>query len=174
MKLARREKILVYSALILVIGVVVLQFVIFPFLEERERLNKSVSYKTKALKEIYLLKSEFDSVQQKANEAKAKMARRHTNFSLYSFLEKVASETGLKTHVEKMQDNSPKEDKDSPYKVASVEMKLKNLTMDQLSPFLYKIEKSRNNLTIGKIVITEQKKNHGYINVSLKVMTIES
>jgi len=174
MKLARREKILIYLALFIVIGVVAVQFVFLPFMNERERLKSNVRYKTKALKELFLLKAEFDSVQKKANDAKAKMARRQSNFSLYSFLEKVASEAGLKSHVEKMQDNSAKKEKDSPYKVASVEMKLKNLTMEQLSPFLYKIEKSRNNLTIGKIVITEEKKNEGYINVSLIVMTIEA
>jgi general secretion pathway protein M len=174
MKLARREKILVYLAIILVVGVFGTQFVVFPFLAERDRLKANVRYKTNALKELYTLKSEFDIVQHKANTAKAKMAKRQRNFSLYSFLEKVASEAGLKSHVEKMQDNSSKKDKDSPYKVASVEMKLKDVTMEQLTPFLYKIEKSRNNLTIGKIVITEQKKNEGYINVSLKVMTIET
>ncbi|ETR73728.1 MAG: general secretion pathway protein M [Candidatus Magnetoglobus multicellularis str. Araruama] len=174
MKLGRREKILVYLALIMIIGVVSVQFVIFPFMDERERLKANVRYKTKALKELYALKNEFDLVQHKANTAKAKMARRKKNFSLYSFLEKVASEAGLKSHVEKMQDNSSKNDKDSPYKVASVEMKLKDITLEQLSPFLYKIEKSRNNLTIGKIVIKEHKKNEGYINVSLQVMTIET
>ncbi|MBF0450268.1 MAG: hypothetical protein HQK75_06170 [Candidatus Magnetomorum sp.] len=174
MKLARREKILVYFTLIMIIGVITVQFVILPFMDDRDRLKRNVSFKTKALKELYLLKSEFDHVQQKANDAKAKMAKRQRNFSLYSFLEKVASEAGLKSHVEKMQDNSAKKDKDSPYKIASVEMKLKDLTLEQLSPFLYKIEKSRNNLTIGKIVITEEKKNEGYINVSLKVMTIET
>jgi general secretion pathway protein M len=174
MKLARREKILVYLTLILIIGIVSVQFVIFPFMDERERLKANVRYKTNALKELYALKKEFDIVQQKANAAKRKMAKRQKDFSLYSFLEKVASEAGLKNHVDKMQDHSDKKDKDSPYKVASVEMKLKDVTLEQLSPFLYKIEKSKNNLTIGKIVITEQKKNEGYINVSLKVMTIES
>jgi len=174
MKLARREKIMVYLALILIIGVVTAQFVVMPFMEERERLKNNVRYKIKALKELYTLKQEFDIVQQKASAAKAKMAKRQRNFSLYSFLEKVASEAGLKSHVEKMQDNSPKKDKDSPYKVASVEMKLKDITLEQLSPFLYKIEKSKNNLTIGKIVIKEDKKNEGYIDVSLKVMTIET
>jgi len=174
MKLGRREKILVYLALIMIIGVVSVQFVIFPFMDERERLKANVRYKTKALTELYALKNEFDFVQHKANTAKAKMAKRKKNFSLYSFLEKVASEAGLKSHVEKMQDNSSKKDKDSPYKVASVEMKLKDITLEQLSPFLYKIEKSRNNLTIGKIVIKEHKKNEGYINVSLQVMTIET
>jgi len=174
MKLAKREKIMLYFALIVVIGVLGVQFVFLPFMDKRERLKRNVKFKINAIKEIYALKSEFDVVQQKANEAKAKMARRQRNFSLYSFLEKVASEAGLKKHVEKMQDNSAKKDKDSPYKVASVEMKLKDVTLEQLSPFLYKIEKSKNNLTIGKIVITEQKKNEGYINVSLKVMTIET
>jgi general secretion pathway protein M len=174
MKLARREKILVYLTLILIIGIVGVQFVVFPFIDERDRLKANVGYKSKALTELYALKREYDVVQQKANAAKEKMAKRQQNFSLYSFLEKVASEAGLKSHVEKMQDNSAKKDKDSPYKVASVEMKLKDVTLEQLTPFLYKIEKSRNNLTIGKIVITDQKKNEGYINVSLIVMTIET
>jgi len=174
MKLARREKILVYLTLLLIIGIVIVQFVVFPFMAERDRLIANVRYKSNALKELFTLKHEFDIVQHKANAAKEKMARRQRNFSLYSFLEKVASEAGLKSHVEKMQDNSAKKDKDSPYKVASVEMKLKDVTLEQLSPFLYKIEKSKNNLTIGKIVIKEQTKNEGYINVSLKVMTIET
>jgi len=174
MKLAKREKIYVILCVLTISVYVVLHFLVFPLIEKRKTLNQNIVLKTKILNDINLLKAEFDDVQQRAAEAKVKISQRQKNFRLYSFLDRLANESGLKGHVEKMQDVSSSKDKESQYKISSVEMKLKDVTLEQLVPFLYKIESSNNSVTIRKVIINDDKKNVGYINVSLMVVTLET
>jgi general secretion pathway protein M len=65
------------------------------------------------------------------------------------------------------------EGKDSPYKISQVEMKLKGLTLDQVTQYLYKIETSRNMVNIKRISLTKSDDKEGILNVTLQVETLE-
>jgi general secretion pathway protein M len=63
--------------------------------------------------------------------------------------------------------------KDRPYKISKVEMKLKGLTLEQITQYLYKIETSKNMVSIKRISLTKSDDKEGILNVVLQVETLE-
>lgn len=63
--------------------------------------------------------------------------------------------------------------KDSAYKVSLVEMKLKGLTLEQITRYLYKIETSKNMVSIKRLSLTKSDDKEGILNVVLQVETLE-
>lgn len=63
--------------------------------------------------------------------------------------------------------------KDSPFKISQVEMKLKGLTLEQLISYLYNVETSKNMITIKKLSISKTGKQEGFIDAVLQVETTE-
>ncbi len=52
-------------------------------------------------------------------------------------------------------------------------MKLQGLSMKQLSPYLYKVETSKNSVFVRRLSITKKGKEEGFIDVILQVETYE-
>jgi general secretion pathway protein M len=63
--------------------------------------------------------------------------------------------------------------KESPYNISQVEMKLKGLTLEQITQYLYKIETSKNMVNIKRISLTKGDDQTGILNVTLQVETLE-
>ena len=68
---------------------------------------------------------------------------------------------------------SKKAQKNSPYKLSRVEMKLDAITLEQLTNFLYGVETSQNMVDIKKISISKKDKKQGLITAVLQVETME-
>ena len=66
-----------------------------------------------------------------------------------------------------------KVEKNSPYKLSRVEMKLEAITLEQLTNYLYGIETSKNKVDIKKISISKKDKKQGLITAILQIETIE-
>ena len=60
-----------------------------------------------------------------------------------------------------------------PYKESMVEMKLEGITLNQLVGYLYRIESPENIISIKRISITENKKESGYLDTILQVLTFQ-
>jgi len=87
------------------------------------------------------------------NEKRFKQRRK--SFTLLSFLVQLAGEVGIKDKMASMKPTLTQQ-KDSPYKISKVEMKLKGLTLEQITQYLYKIETSRNMVSIKRISLTKE------------------
>jgi general secretion pathway protein M len=64
--------------------------------------------------------------------------------------------------------------KNSSYKLSRVEMKLDDITLEQLTSYLYGIETSKNMVIVKKLSITKKEKDEGLVNVILQVETLEA
>jgi general secretion pathway protein M len=169
--LNRREKLYV-SVAAAVIGIFLfLQLVIFPIQNKRERLERTLLDKTETLQEMNSLHTEYAVLEKTAERAKSELARREKNFSLTSFLNQLAGSVGIEDNIKRMDDDSSTV---GDVKMATVEVKIETITMDQLSNYLYRIEYSGNNLFVKEMSISETSKPEGYINVVLQVETVES
>ncbi len=172
MKLSKREKYAVAVATAFVLLFIVLQLIVFPFREKKERLEKAVQTASKNLEEMISLKAEYGTIVQKTEISKIRFANREPGFTLFSFLDKLAGEEELKGNIAYMKP-SKSDSKDSQYKLSQVEMKLQGLSMKQLSPYLYKVETSKNSVFVRRISITKKGKEEGFIDVILQVETYE-
>ncbi len=171
-RLNRRERLAVTVGTVCVIVFVAVQFVILPLKEKREQLERSIAAKSRTLGEMAALKAEYTALRAKAERAKVRMADRQSGFTLFSFLDALAEQAGVKDNITYMKP-SRVDDKDSPYRVSMVEMKLQNINLKQLLPYLYKVETSKNIVFIRRISITKVGKDEHLIDAVLQVQTFE-
>jgi general secretion pathway protein M len=116
--------------------------------------------------------AEYDGLTQKANLSKSHFSNRQKGFTLYSFLNQLAGEAEIKDRITNMKPTK-KAQKNSPYKLSQVEMKLDAITLEQLTNYLYRVETSKNMVEIKKISITKTDKKQGLITAVLQVETVE-
>lgn len=171
MKLARREKYFISAAAIFIGIFCLLQFLIFPFFEARNRLQRGVSAKEDGLKEIVRLSSEYNRYRRSSQGIKRIIAQRRKGFTLFSFLENRAGDAGIKTYIKYMKPSISTGA--GPYKESQIEMKLEEITLRQLVDYLYRIESPDNVVSIKRISIKENKKKSGRLDAILQILTFK-
>lgn len=172
MKLNRRERLAVLAGIGFLCLFVVVRFVAFPFMDKKDRLKRNISVNSGNLKEIRLLKVEYETMINAGDQARKRFNQRRKGFTLLSFLVQLAGEVGIKDKMASMKPTLTPQ-KDSAYKVSLVEMKLKGLTLEQITRYLYKIETSKNMVSIKRLSLTKSDDKEGILNVVLQVETLE-
>ncbi len=168
--LGRREKILVITAAVLVTLFVATQFVVGPLLDRRQRLRDSIASQQKNLAEILALRSEYERLRRQADQTRTRLMHREKGFTLFSFLEGLAGQTGLKESISYMKP-AVKEHRKGGFRSASVEMKFKSITLKQLAEFLKRVETANKSIFIKRLSVTRQGKRQKRIDAVLLVET---
>ena len=169
--LNRREKYAVLIGAAFICFFVFVQFILFPYFDKKERLTRVIQVKTKMLEDMQGLKSEYDAIQKAADISKVHLSGRDEGFTLFSFLDKLAGQTAVKEHITYMKPSISAQ-KESPYKISSVEMKLQAISMAQLTAYLYLMETSKNMVRIKRISISKTGRDEGFIDAVLQVETL--
>jgi len=147
-------------------------FIVEPFLGRTAKIKKNLQTKTVMLEQMQKLQSEYAALTQSEKTSKSRFRRRPKGFKLYSFLDRLAGESGVKDRIIYMKP-SKKTQKNSPYKISRVEMKLEAISLEQLANYLYGIETSQNMVDITKISISKKDKKQGLLTAVLQVETVE-
>jgi len=172
MKLNRRERAAVMVGVGFLCLFVLVRFVVFPFMDRKDRLRRNLTVNTRNLEEIRALKMAYETLIHTGEQAEKRFKQRRKNFTLLSFLVQLAGEVGIKDKMASMKPTLTQQ-KDSPYKTSQVEMKLKGLSLEQITQYLYKIETSKNMVNIKRISLTKSDDKEGILNVTLQVETLE-
>lgn len=170
--LNKREKYAIGAAAAFLCLFIIVQFVLVPIIDKRDRLNRLINVKTKTIAEMLTLKSEYDTVVTHINLSKNRLAKRQKGFTLFSFLDILAGETGIKNKIKYMKPSSTSQ-KDGPLKLSLVEMKLEAVTLKQLTAYLHRVETSENTVFVKRISISKADKPPGTIDAVLQVETYE-
>jgi len=171
-RLSKREKYTVFTAIAAVGMYILIQYVCFPTLDYRSRLHRTLKQKTDVLAQMQHLQTEYQDLMQNAERLKRRYARRQKGFTLFSFLDRLARDTGIKDNIAYMKPSNAAQ-KDSAYKVSIVEVKLQGINLTTLTDYLYGVETSRNAITIKRMSITKKGKNKGLIDAVLQVEVVE-
>jgi general secretion pathway protein M len=156
-----------------VIGIFIIAvFIVEPFLSRSANMKNSRQTKADMLVEMQKLQSEYTALTQQTKVSKSRFQRRQKGFTLFSFLDRLAGESGIKDRISYMKPTK-KVQKNSPYKISRVEMKLESITLEQLTNYLYGVETSKNMVDIKKISISKKDKNQGLLTAVLQVETVE-
>lgn len=150
---------------------ILLNVILFPFLEKRSQLERGIAAKQEALQEMIQLKREYEHLKAGAKEILASLEKREKNFSLFAHLEKMAADTGIKDHIKYMKPSSSAGS--GPYVESSVEMKLIGISLKQLTKYLYLVEDPEKSIWIKRASIKAQKRPPRYLDVVLQVLTME-
>jgi len=171
-KLNRREKMIVYAAAGFLGLFLIVQFGIFPLAEKRSRLMRGVEVKAAVLEQITALRAEYQAMRSQGDLALERYENRSPDFTLFSFMDQLAGETRIKDHIAYMKP-AKTEQKDSPYKLSQVEMKLQDITLKQLATYLFRIEASDQMVSVKRMSITKKGKNEKSVDWVLQVETLE-
>ncbi len=170
--LQRREKIALYAGAGVLGLFIVLQLIIFPILDRGARLRRNIDGKQKMLQEMKLLESEYRSLTINSNNNEAQLKRRAKGFRLFSFLDDLAGKGNIKPNIIYMKPSTSNL-KNSPYNLSTVEMKINDLTMEQLLKFLHGVENSPNMVWIKRISLSRGEKEEDLLNAILQVETYQ-
>jgi general secretion pathway protein M len=171
-KLSYREKMALIAGLAFIGLFILVKGVVFPYLETRERLHRSLASHTRNYEEIQQLRLKYLELQNRADNSKTRFSRRKRGFTLFSFLDKLAGQVGIKERITYMKPSTTKQ-KDAPFSISLVEMKLNGITMEQITKFLFQIETSQNMIHIRRLSLNKKEDKEGLLNVILQVETFE-
>ena len=171
--LNRREKYIIYGAGCLIGLLIIIHFVISPFIENKNQLKRNLQTKKTELEEMRRLQAEYNALKEKLQLSQASIGKREKGFTLYSFMNQLAGQAGIKDRISYMKPTNTVQ-KNSNFKLSRVEMKLDAVTLEQLTNYLYGIETSKNMVIVKKLSISKKEKNEGLVNVILQVETVEA
>lgn len=170
--LNRRERYGVMLAAGVIVIFLIAVFIIEPFLSRSANMKNSLQAKADMLVEMQRMQSEYNSLTQQATISISRFQRRPKGFTLYSFMDRLAGESGIKDRISYMKPSKTAQ-KNSPYKISRVEMKLDEITLEQLANYLYGVETSQNMVQIKKISISKKDREQGLLTAVLQVETVE-
>ena len=172
-KLTKREKYAAYTALGAVSLFVLFQFIVFPLVEKKSRLERAIQVKTDILEKMVALKFEYEAIKQTNDQSDIRNRQREKDFTLFSFLDKLSGSAGIKRNITYMKPSTTTQ-KNSPYRISQVEMKLQGLTLQQLTTYLHMVETSRNMVYITKMYILKPGTDKRLVDAVLQVETSET
>jgi general secretion pathway protein M len=170
--LRRRERLAVIAAACALVLFLVMQVLVFPIFDKRTRLHAQISAKQVNLKEIQVLKAEYQTLSLRSKGADEQLKKRPKSFTLFSFLDNLAGKSGIKKNIVYMKPSTTNL-KNSPYVLSIVEMKIQSLTMEQLLTLLYGVETSGEQVWIKRMSLSKGEKKEGLINATLQVETYQ-
>ena len=147
------------------------QFLLLPFLETKKTVNQAIRNNEKVLGEIQLLAKEDRTLKRQAGRIQQALARRPRDFALFSYLEKVASDAGVKSSIKYI--NATKGAVSGPYEELPVEIRLEKMTLKQLTDLLYLLEAPQDLIRIRKISVAKMKEIPEYLAVQMQVATFQ-
>ena len=170
-KLNKREKLAVYAAAAVVTVFLAANLVVAPLQARQQRLERTVQAKREALREMRTLQEEFEQLQGRTASLEARFKTRPKGFTLFSMLDRLAGEAGVKDRIAYMKPSSSPH-KSGNYTVSLVEMKLQGVTLKQVADYLYRVETDPQEVYVRRLSITRAGKDQPVIDAVLQVETL--
>jgi len=170
-KLSKQQQLTVAGGGGLVVVMLLVQLVILPFMEAKETVNQSIRKNEKTLAEMILLARDYQVLKRQAGKIQQALARRPQNFSLFSHLEKIAGDAGVKSSIKSI--NAAKGSISGPYEELPVDIRLEKITLKQGTDFLYLLESPQDLIRIKKIVVTKMPESPEYLSLQVQAVTLQ-
>lgn len=153
-------------------GIVLLvQFMVVPYIEARQKIRGAIVASEKSLQELNALGAEYRVLRQRSEDIRQASERRPPGFTLFSYLEKRAGDAAVKANMRSLSPLTLAST--GAYEEIAVEMKLDKLTMKQLTDFLYLVESPEEMIRVRRISVTKMKENPEYLSALVQVFTYQ-
>ena len=171
-KLNKRERYIILGAICILAILGVMQFIVTPFFEKKDRMKANLNSRQDMLTEMQQWQTEFKALKKNTQISESRFSRRSKGFKLFSFMDQLAGQAGIKDRITYMKPTKGVQ-KNGGYRISRVEMKLDAITLDQLVTYLHGVETSENMVDVKKLSITKKDKNQELISVVMQVETLE-
>jgi len=168
-RLAKRERLLVIGGVSLFFLLIFFQLLSFGHkrMKTLERVSRKLE---KDLEEMYRLQNRYFILEERLKSFDERMVTRPPDFTLFSHLDNLASQTGIKERIDYLK---PEEKVVSEkYRRSLVRVKLRAITLEQLTRYLYSVENSPHSLEVRRLHITPRYTKQGLLNVTFEVSTL--
>lgn len=170
-QLTKSQKRALTVGMIFVVGAVIVQFAVFPWLDARQRMRMSIAANEKVIRELTDLGRQYALLKRSSDAIRKVVEGRPPGFALFSYLEKKAGETGLKAHIKSI--NPLKSTAMGAYEEAAVEIRLENLTIKQLTDFIYHVESPELMVKIRRMTVKKTKESPEYLAADIQVFAYQ-
>lgn len=170
-KLGGRQKKTVIAGAAVVALIIFLQFAFLPFIEGKKKMKRSIALNEATLKEVYRLESEYASIKQSVSAIQAALAKRSPDFSLFSFVEKKAGETGVSGNMKSLQPSRPVPA--GSFEEVAADIKLEKVTLKQVVDFLAATESADQAIALKKLMVSRNSDNPEYLSVQMQLVTFQ-
>jgi hypothetical protein len=123
------------------------------------------------MEELVFLSSEFEALKGNSGGVGNALTKRGKGFALFSLLEKLASQAGLKDRIKYIKPSSSQTKGN--FKVSAVEMQFEAITMKQLFDYLFRVEDPKHVITIKRVSVKNHKDKQGIVDVTIQASTLE-
>ncbi|MHB8770225.1 MAG: hypothetical protein ACYC7J_04435 [Syntrophales bacterium] len=171
-QLTNNQKRTVTAGIVFVGAALLVQFAVVPYLDARQNVRRAIAASEKVLRDLAVLGAEYGVLRQRSEEIRRLIDRRPPGFALLSYLEKRASDAGVKGNIRSM--NLLPTVSSGTYEETTVEMKLDKLTMKQLTDFLYQAELPEEMIRIRRISIVKMKESPEYLSALVQAFTYQA
>ena len=170
-RLEQRERFFLWGGIIFVCGFLFFQGVISPYLEARQKLERSLVRARNDVLEMAILQDQYQDLRVRQGEISRLIDQRRAGFSLFSFLEQQANAVRVKNRVTYMKPSTT--ELEDGFQESAVEMKLEQITLKQLVDFLTRVESLEQVVLVKRLAVQKNKKENDLLDVVANIVTFE-
>jgi len=150
--------------------VIFIALILLPLQDSEKFYRDLIERKEKSSREIYQISARLKELKGRFAGIKEKSRGESGSFTLFSFLDKTASEAGLKERIKGMKPSIQTKDD---YTESTVAVELEDVEIEPLVVFIHKVETSGHSLKIRKADIKPRYSSPDKMNVTLIISAIE-
>jgi len=166
-----REKQIVLGGGLLALIFICIQFIYLPVFDKNKELKQRLAAEEASLKRIRLLEKEYQGLTPDNASIMALIKNRNKGFSLFSFLDRQASKSGVKTHIDYMKPHT-RDIENQPVRLSVVKLKLKQIVFRDFIRFIKAVESPKNGIWIVSLSLTKSGKKGNRLDAVLEAQTV--
>lgn len=170
-RLGARQKKTVIAGAAVVALIIFVQFALVPFIDAKKKMKRSLALNEATLKEMYRLEAEYSSIRQGEGVIRAALSRRTPDFSLFSFIEKKAAESGVKGNMRSLQPSRP--EPAGRFEEVAAEIKLEKVTLKQVVDFLAAAESAEQAVILKRLSVSRSPDSPEYLSAQIQLVTFQ-
>ena len=168
--LSQKEKQTVKRGAIALSLTILIFVIILPLKDERDSYRKRMEKSQKTLELMATMAAKYKNLKSEMSELQKNSRNDKGNFTLFSFLDKAASETGVKGNIKSMKPSVQNRDN---YKESTVLVELEDVSLKPLVEYIHSIESSPHSLKMKKVDFKPRYSNPNQISVTMIISSIE-
>lgn len=171
-KLGQRERLAILGGAGIVLAILLVQFAILPFWEEKARVAKALDAQEKVLEEMNAQLAEYRLIKRDMDVIQQAMASRPPDFTLYGFVERKARESGVRQNIRAI--NPSRGVSAGSYEESMADVSLEKITLRQLVQFLYRADSPRDAVRIRKLTVRKSMESPEYLTATVQLATYQA
>lgn len=173
-RVTRREKLILAGLAAFILLMAVGVFVVAPAVQRLYELDRLIMQKEKELVRLVTLQEHYLRLSNAREEVLKKIRSRGKDFAIFSYLESLAADSGLKNQIQYMRPLSlPEQDTMEGFVAHGLEIRLTNVGIDQLVGYLYRIVYSDKILKVESLRLKPVYTDPQFINATFRVLTYD-